>query len=653
MLGTIETGKVANLVVVEGNLFDKEGKVRDTWINGRRHEISRAPEFVVKGDFAFFTNRGVFRSADVDTEKSSITVNLDDDESVKATKVTVQKEKVSFLLDGKAFDTEGLVQLSGIITGDGISGTGIMPDGDRFEFNLEPAEETDVADADEEEADDEAAGDAIAKADDEDDDATDDFTMPADQLVFPLGAYGVTEAPAKQDVYIHNATVWTSGPQGIIENACLIVRDGVIPHVGAEPAGGPDADLLVIDAQGRHVTPGLLDCHSHAGISGGVNEGSEAVTSEVRIGDVINPDDINFYRQLAGGLTTINQLHGSANPIDGQNSVVKLKWGSSMADMKIHDAIAGIKFALGENPKRAAGRYPDTRMGVATVIEDSFTAAKDYQAVWNDYLALSAEERERTMPPRRDLELDALVEIIEGERLVHCHSYRQDEILMLIRVADKFGFTIGTFQHVLEGYKIADAIAAHGAGASTFSDWWAYKVEVMDAVPYNGALMTEVGVLVSFNSDSSELARRMNTEASKAVRYGGMDPAEALKLVTINPAKQLRIDHRLGSLEVGKDGDFAIWSESPLSTYARCEQTWIEGARYFDLRIDEMLRKQTGVERQRLIQKILAKSGSDSGGAGDGPRRGRRGGRGGPRPSNEASTEHQNLEIRTGQGGAP
>ncbi len=656
MLGTVETGKVANLVVVEGSLFDKDGTIRDTWINGRRHEISRAPEFVVKGDYAFFTNRGLFRAATVDTEKSSIAVDLGDDETVKATKVTVQKDKVSFLLDGKAFDTEGVVQLSGVITGDGISGTGIMPDGDRFEFNLEPGEDTEVADADDEAMDDDAGNDDVAMADDDesDEDAADDeFTMPAEQLVFPLGGYGIAEAPAKQDVYIRNATIWTSGPQGIIEHGCLIVRDGVITHVGAEPSGGPDADILVIDAEGRHLTPGLLDCHSHTGISGGVNEGSEAVTAEVRIGDVINPDDINFYRQLAGGLTAVNQLHGSANPIGGQNSVVKLKWGSSMADMKIPDAIAGIKFALGENPKRSAGRYPDTRMGVATVIEDSFTAAKDYQTVWNGYLALSPEERDRTMPPRRDLELDTLVEILEGERLVHCHSYRQDEILMLIRVADKFGFTIGTFQHVLEGYKIADAIAAHGAGASTFSDWWAYKVEVMDAVPYNGALMTEVGVVVSFNSDSSELARRLNTEASKAVRYGGMDPAEALKLVTINPAKQLRIDHRVGSLEVGKDGDFAIWSESPLSTYARCEQTWIEGARYFDLRIDEMLRKEVGKERQRLIQEILAASSSAGSDSGDGPRRGGRGGRGRPRPSDASLTDFKDRDTRTGEGGAP
>ncbi|MCI0674531.1 MAG: amidohydrolase family protein, partial [Phycisphaerales bacterium] len=309
----------------------------------------------------------------------------------------------------------------------------------------------------------------------------------------------------------------------------------------------------------------------------------------------------------AGGLTACNQLHGSANPIGGQNSVVKLKWGAARGaeDFPVADALPGIKFALGENVKRSTGRYPNTRMGVETFIRDAFTAARDYRGEWERYNELPSNGRQGTMPPRRDLELDALVEILTNKRLVHCHSYRQDEILMLIRVADMFGFTIGTFQHVLEGYKVAEAIAKHGAGGSSFSDWWAYKIEVMDAIPYNGALMHKVGVLVSFNSDSDELARRMNTEAAKAVRYGGLAPHEALKFVTINPAKQLRIDHRTGSLEKGKDADFVIWSGDPLSTYTRCEQTWIEGALYFDLEADRRLRDDIERERQRIVQKIL------------------------------------------------
>ena len=434
--------------------------------------------------------------------------------------------------------------------------------------------------------------------------AEEDHIAP-EELVYPLGAYGLSEQPAQQSVLITNATIWTSGPDGIIENGWMIVSDGKITSIGSGPVSTGTFDLE-IDAAGKHITPGLLDCHSHTGINGGVNEGSQVVTAEVRIEDCINPDDINWYRQLAGGLTAANQLHGSANPIGGQNSVVKLKWSGNPDDFSINSAKPGIKFALGENVKRSQNRYPNTRMGVETVIRDSFTEARDYQTKWKKYEALSQSERAKAIPPRRDLELDTLVEILEGERLVHCHSYRQDEILMLLRVAEDFGFTIGTLQHILEGYKVAEVIAAHGAGASSFSDWWAYKVEVMDAIPYNGAIMHDVGVLVSFNSDDSELARRMNTEAAKAVRYGNVSPEEALKFVTLNPAKQLRVDDRIGSLEVGKDADFVIWSDDPLSTYARCEQTWIEGARYFDLETDQQLRQQISSERQRLIQTILS-----------------------------------------------
>ncbi|MGI9014134.1 MAG: amidohydrolase family protein [Phycisphaerales bacterium] len=425
-------------------------------------------------------------------------------------------------------------------------------------------------------------------------------------LVYPLGAYGREQAPQQEDVLIVNATIWTSGLEGIIDNGWMLVVDGKISAIGSGAVSGGNFQGRRIDAAGKHITPGLIDCHSHTGISGGVNEGSQAVTAEVSIGDVVDPDDVNWYRQLAGGLTAANQLHGSANPIGGRNSVVKLKWGSNAASFRVADAKPGIKFALGENVKRSQTRYPNTRMGVETVIRDSFTEARDYLNRWNEYESLSEAEQARTIPPQRDLELETLVEILQGDRLIHCHSYRQDEILMLLRVAEDFGFTIGTLQHILEGYKVADAIAAHGAGASSFSDWWAYKVEVMDAIPYNGAIMHDAGVVVSFNSDSSELARRMNTEAAKAVRYGGVAPDEALKFVTLNPAKQLRIDHRTGSLEPGKDADFVIWSGDPLSTYSRCEQTWIEGACYFSLEEDTQLREWVRAERERLIQKILA-----------------------------------------------
>jgi N-acetylglucosamine-6-phosphate deacetylase len=308
---------------------------------------------------------------------------------------------------------------------------------------------------------------------------------------------------------------------------------------------------------------------------------------------------------MAGGVTAANVLHGSANTIGGQNQVIKLRWGESGEDLKFKEAPPGVKFALGENVKRSSSetstRYPRTRMGVEQVVKDAFSAAKDYQRAWEQYNATK-----KGIPPRVDLELEALDEIVSGKRLIHCHSYRQDEILALLRTCEHFGVKIATFQHVLEGYKIADAIAKHGAGGSTFSDWWAYKFEVYDAIPYNGSLMRDAGVVVSFNSDDAELARRLNLEAAKAVKYGGVSEEEALKFVTLNPAKQLKIDQYVGSIETGKHADLVVWSGSPLSTLGRCEQTWIDGRRYFDRGEDQEMRKANARMRAALVQKILS-----------------------------------------------
>jgi len=412
-----------------------------------------------------------------------------------------------------------------------------------------------------------------------------------------------------ETLLVRDATLWTQGPRGKIENGDLLIRKGKVAKVGANlkaPAGA-----VVIDATGKHVTPGLFDAHSHTAIRGGVNEGSNNVTAEVRIADVIDPENINIYRQLAGGLTAANLMHGSANAIGGQNAVVKLKWKSTRDEMLIADAPAGIKFALGENPKRSnfrrpgvPQRYPATRMGVNASIRERFAAARDYVREWSEYESLSERDRERRKPPRRDLQLEAIAEILRGERLIHSHSYRQDEILALVRLAEEFDVTVGTFQHVLEGYKVADELRQHGAGASTFSDWWAYKLEAYDAIPYNGALMHERGVVVSFNSDSSELARRLNLEAAKAVKYGGVDEERALDFVTINPAKQFRIDHRIGSLEKGKDGDFVIWSGHPLNVYSIVEQTWVDGVRQFDRGADLEGRAEIAQRREALIEQI-------------------------------------------------
>ena len=359
------------------------------------------------------------------------------------------------------------------------------------------------------------------------------------------------------------------------------------------------------------MTPGLIDCHSHSMIVGGVNEGTLPSSAMVRIADVVNSETENIYWQLAGGLTTANLLHGSANPIGGQNAVIKLRHGALPDDLLIKDAPAGIKFALGENVKQSnwgdnkKTRFPQTRMGVKTFFVNRFTAARQY-------LAAKKARQSGGMPVRPNLELEALSEIIEGKRLIHCHSYRQDEMLVFLRTMERFGVQVGTLQHVLEGYKIADEIAAHGAGASSFSDWWAYKFEVYDAVPYNGALMHQRGAVVSFNSDSSDLARRMNLEAAKAVKYGGVSEAEALKFVTLNPAKQLRIDHRVGSLEKGKDADFVIWSDHPLSTQAQADETWIEGRQYYDRAKAKARTKAIAEERAALVAKARAKSGTET-----------------------------------------
>ena len=287
--------------------------------------------------------------------------------------------------------------------------------------------------------------------------------------------------------------------------------------------------------------------------------------------------------------------------------MIKLRWGALPEEMKFAEAPAGIKFALGENVKQSnwgdeyTKRYPQTRMGVEQLMRDEFETARSYQRRWREW-----RKSHQGLPPRRDLELDAISEILNGERWIHCHSYRQDEILALIRTLDHFGIRIGSFQHILEGYKVADAMAKHGATGSAFSDWWAYKFEVYDAIPFNGALMHHAGVNVSFNSDDRELARHLNQEAAKAIKYGGVEPTEALKFVTLNPAIQLRIEKYVGSLEVGKHADIVIWNGPPLSNFALCEQTWIDGRKYFDRAEDIKQRKQSSTLRATLIQKILA-----------------------------------------------
>lgn len=396
------------------------------------------------------------------------------------------------------------------------------------------------------------------------------------------------EPPKSAVTAIVGGTVLTVGPQGTIEKGTVLIKDGKITAVGKDVAVPPGA--TVIDAGGRYVMPGIIDAHSHTAVEGDVNECTDSVTAEVRITDVIDHRDVDIYRQLAGGVTAINVLHGSCNAIGGQNAVLKLRWGKTPEELLFKEAPRGIKFALGENPKRSnfqvpgQRRYPGSRMGVEVVIRDAFLEAKAYKREWEEYekSARAAGKGEKPVPPRRDLRLETLGDILAGKVLIHAHCYRSDEILMLIRVAEEMGFKIKTFQHVLEGYKVASEIARHGAGASTFSDWWAYKMEAFDAIPYNAAVMADKGVRVSLNSDSNELARRLYWEAAKAVKYGAVPEAEALKMVTWNPAWQLGIDKYVGSLEVGKDADVAIFSAHPFAADTRVEMTLVDGTVYFD-----------------------------------------------------------------------
>jgi len=428
------------------------------------------------------------------------------------------------------------------------------------------------------------------------------------------------DAPAV--ILIQNATILTVS-HGTIEHGSILIKDGKIAEVGTSIKVPKDAQ--VFDATGQFVIPGIIDCHSHIAVDGSVNEGSVSVSSMVNIADVLNPDDIDIYRDLAGGVTVANVLHGSANSIGGQTVVIKLRWGLPASKLPFEGAVPGIKFALGENPKRsnfsipgATPRYPATRLGVEETIRTAFAEARDYKKTWDDYDKRVSGGDKNAIPPRRDLRLDPLVEVLEGKRYVHAHCYREDEILMLLRVAKEFGFKVRTLQHVLEGYKVADEIAAAGTGASTFSDWWAYKVEAYDAIPYNAAIMTRRGVIVSVNSDDAEEATHLNQEAAKTMKYGGLTHDEALKLVTLNPAIQLGIDKRVGSIDVGKDADLVVYNHDPLSAYAVVQETLIDGRVYFDRKRDISEREAREKEKKALMEKEKKAEEKKPGAAGEG-----------------------------------
>lgn len=591
VLGRIAVGQHANLLVADGDWLSGEGKLYQVWVEGRQDTLAELSAIRYAGRWQL-------------PQEAVLEISAGDKPSFKLGEDTlsgsIEKDRLRLTLSGTALGAgagAGQGVLSARREGDTLRGRWLDARGVAIPFSA-----TRIGDVVAEPGKDPSPDTSTAKA-------TPPITAAAPSSAtarYPAGEYGrITLPQAPSAVLFQGATVWMTGADQPQTDTDVLVRNGRIAAVGTglqAPAGA-----VVIDARGKHLTPGLIDAHSHIAVSGNVNEPSHSVTSEVRIGDVIDPTDIDIYRQLAGGLTAAHILHGSANTIGGQAQLIKLRWGADAEGLKFAGATPTIKFALGENPKQAnwgdnfRSRYPQTRMGVEQLLRDSFNAAREYAAA-------KAEAGRRKQPFRTDLRLEALAEVLAGQRIVHIHSYRADEILMFARLAQDYAIPTAVFQHVLEGYKVAPELAAGGYSTSSFADWWGYKLEVYDGIPHNNALLSQAGVIASTNSDSNDLARRMNTEAAKAMRYGGLTPVQALALVTTNPARQLKVDDRIGSVRAGLDADLVLWSASPLSAYARVEQTWIDGAKYFDRADDAAEQARIHAERARLIELARAES---------------------------------------------
>lgn len=603
-LGDLSTGKLASFLITSDHLLAEKNAIHETWVAGRRFLIRAEPGDDIRGTYDL-NLRDVILKLEVsgvrDRPEATVMRPPPDSTKVKA-EVTRSGDLITLVFHGRKFGMAGSVRLNGIVHREsGIwDGQGQLPGGGWIAWSA-------VRSAD-------GAGEEGRK--EKEKNILDSlWSAPPGAVWAPFAAYGSTDTLKASTVIFRHATVWTNGPRGILRDADVCVHQGRIKAVGQGLAIGtlfPDRsrpDVMEVDATGKHLTCGIIDEHSHIAIQRGVNEGGQAISAEVRMGDAIDPDDVNIYRHLAGGVTAVQQLHGSANPIGGQSSMIKMRWGGSADAMRIEGADPFIKFALGENVKQSTSdhgaRFPRTRMGVEQIMFDAFHRAREYDREQRVFAALKPDRKAAAVPPRRDLELDALAGILNGERFITCHSYVQAEILMLLRLADSLGFTLNTFTHVLEGYKVADKMKEHGAHASTFSDWWAYKFEVYDAIPYNAALLHEAGVNVCINSDDAEMARRLNQEAAKSVKYGGMTEEDAWKMVTLNPAKALHLDGRMGRVEAGKDADLVLWDANPLSIAAKAEMTFVDGVRYFDLDRDRDLRAAMRAERTRLIEKAL------------------------------------------------
>lgn len=600
-LGSLSTGKAASFFISNERLDHKSFSVWQHWSAGQLVLEKSGGETDILGKYSLVIDSKSYElevssSKKPDTFEAKIRATESDKDELKVT-LTQERELITMVVrqgtedEKKAWRLSAKISLKGSIW----DGRGQDEEGNWFAWSA-----------------------IKSKEELEEPKKTPKDSLSAIMAMYPQGAYGRDSIDESNTFVIVNAIVWTAADTGILKNCDIYVENGIIKKVGSDFFVADDVPR--VDAKGRHVTPGIIDEHSHIGIRGGVNEGGQAVSSEVRIGDAINPWDINLFRQLAGGVTTAHQLHGSANPIGGQSSIIKLRWGRGAADMVFKEAPGFIKFALGENVKRSnsskpGDRFPLTRMGVEQVYADAFTRAREYElrsmsipassGKRNDKSAVSTSSNERV-----DLELEALVEIMNEQRFISCHSYVQSEINMLMHIADSMNFRVNTFTHILEGYKLADKLKAHGAYASTFSDWWAYKFEVNDAIPYNAALLTKAGIITAINSDDAEMGRRLNQEAAKTMKYGGLTPEEAIRLITINPAMMLHVDEFVGSIEVGKQADLVIWSGDPLSMYAEADRTYIDGVIYFDRNWLETIQQRDEQLRAMLIAKMLAEKGS-------------------------------------------
>jgi imidazolonepropionase-like amidohydrolase len=588
MAGTLDNGMLANFIVTDKNYFTEKATIYQNWVQGSPFQLKDL-EIVSLADGYQLTVDGTSFSGQVSGEagKQKMKIMVGSDTTGVDANASTANDLLTLRFQPQ--NATGFYRLTGAPVDNGYAGTGRDPQGKMIQWTAVP---TDAAGGKKEEDDDKK----------KDDDKDDDDKAMVSRLTYPNIAFGAAAGAEKGEeskagtYLIRNATVWTNEAEGILENADVLIVGGKITGVGK---GLSDRGATIIDGTGMHVTSGIIDEHSHIALSS-VNEGSQVSSAEVRMNDVIDATDIDIYRQLGGGVTTSQLLHGSANPIGGQSAIIKLRWGKTAEEMKFAGADGFIKFALGENVKQAnwgdlyRSRYPQTRMGVEQIFESYFSRAKEYG---------EAIKAGKTI--RRDLDLEAVLEIVNGERFITCHSYQQGEINMLMQVAERHGFRVNTFTHILEGYKVADQMREHGVAASTFSDWWAYKYEVNEAIPYNGAIMHENGVLTAFNSDDAEMARRLNQEAGKAVLFGGVSEEDALKFVTLNPAKMLHIDDKVGSLQVGKDADLVVWNNHPLSIYARAEHTFIDGIEYFNRARDKEMRTAVSEERNALIQKSL------------------------------------------------